>query len=144
MFKKGSKLYSIFKYKCPHCHEGDFFESRNPYNLKKAGEIPPTCKVCGRNLRMEPGFYFGAMYVAYGLAVATCVSVFVATYVLYPEASIGLYIGLITAALVLIGPLLYALSKIIWINFFVGYKGIEPEKKDDTDSSLEKNSVTSI
>ena len=28
MIKKGTKLYSILKLKCPHCHEGEFFEGK--------------------------------------------------------------------------------------------------------------------
>lgn len=130
LLKKGTKLYSIFKMKCPHCHEGEFFISPNPYNLKKAGDIHQNCEVCHRKLSKEPGFYFGAMYVAYGMGVAILVAVIVATYVLFPLAPTGVYIGMTAAILVLAGPYLYALSKTIWANMFYSYKGIAKTDKE--------------
>ena len=69
-FSKGSKFYSIFRFKCPHCHEGDFFKSSNPYNLRSMSEANETCPNCGRKILIEPGFYYGAMYVSYALGVA--------------------------------------------------------------------------
>ncbi|HOP43901.1 MAG TPA: DUF983 domain-containing protein [Flavobacteriales bacterium] len=122
---KGSKLYSILRFKCPHCHEGEFFMDSNPYNLAKAGELHGECPVCHRKYSREPGFYYGAMYVAYALGVALFVSVYVAIYVLYPEASTELYIGGVLGSLVVAGPYVYALSKIIWANLFYAYKGVE-------------------
>lgn len=130
IFSKESKLYSVFKFKCPHCHEGDFFVSKNPYDLSKAGDIHEHCPVCKRKLSIEPGFYYGAMYVAYALAVATYVSFYVATMILYPEASTLTYILIIIAGLIITGPWLYALSKIIWGNLFIAYKGIEPTPRE--------------
>jgi uncharacterized protein (DUF983 family) len=122
MFKKGTKLYSIFKRKCPHCHEGQFFESSNPYNLNKAGNLLDECPVCKSKYEIEPGFYYGAMYVSYALGVATFVSAFVAVYVLFPEASTETYIGTVVASIFILGPVLYQLSKIIWANMFISYK----------------------
>ena len=69
MIKKGTKLYSILKFKCPHCHEGGFFKA-HPYNISKAGDIYDKCPVCNNKNSKEPGFYYGAMYVSYGLGVA--------------------------------------------------------------------------
>lgn len=141
MFKKGTKLYSVFNKKCPHCHEGDFFEDNNSYNLKKVGDVRENCEVCKRKLMIEPGFYYGAMYVAYALAVATYVSIYVATLVLYPSASTGTFIALIVGGLILASPYLYTLSKIIWGNFFIAYKGVElteKEKKQLEEERLKK------
>lgn len=128
--KGKSKLYSIFKKKCPHCHEGDFFESNNPYNLKKAGNTLHECPVCHRKYSLEPGFYYGAMYVAYALGVALFVAIFVAIYVLFPSSDYMVYIGAITGGTVIAGPYLYALSKIIWANMFMSYKGVERNERE--------------
>lgn len=130
MFKKGSKLYSIFKFKCAHCHEGDFFVDRNPYKLATVGDLLDHCPVCFRKYTPEPGFFFGAMYVSYALGVAMFVTIYVATAVLYPEAPMWLYISLILISLILLGPYLYALSKTIWANLFFTYKGVELTEKE--------------
>ena len=71
---KGTKLYSIFKLKCPKCHEGEFFESRL-YDLKKLGHVLEECPTCKTSYVPEPGFYFGAMYVSYALGVALFVTI---------------------------------------------------------------------
>ena len=125
LFKKGTKLYSISNFKCPHCHEGDFFEA-HPYNLAKTGNTGERCKVCNRKFEREPGFYYGGMYVAYGLAVGLFVTIWVSGMVLYPEATAMQMIWAIVIGMVLAGPMLYALSKIIWANLFFKYKGVEP------------------
>ena len=118
--QKGTKAYSIFKFKCPHCHEGDFFKG-HPYNLLKAGDTPEKCDVCDNKFSKEPGFYFGAMYVSYGLGVA----LFVANYVLIsffaPEADYTAYLISIAITVIGLGPLVYAMSKIIWANMFFTY-----------------------
>jgi hypothetical protein len=58
------------------------------------------------------------------------VTVYVATIILYPEASTVTYISLIIATLIVGGPFLFMLSKIIWGNFFIGYKGVELTTKE--------------
>lgn len=133
MFSKGNKLYAIFKFKCPHCHEGEFFVDRNPYNLSKVGDIHSECSVCHRRYAPEPGFYYGAMYVAYALAVATFVSAYVATIVLFPEASTGTTVAVVLGSLLLLAPLLYALSKTLYASIFMGYKGVAPTAKEIAD-----------
>lgn len=130
MFGKGSKLYGIFRFKCPHCHEGEFFVDRNPYNLFKAGDLHEECSVCHRKYTPEPGFYYGGMYVAYALAVATFVTAYVATTVLYPQASTELIVGIVLFSLIFLAPLLYALSKTIWAALFISYKGVGPTEKE--------------
>jgi uncharacterized protein (DUF983 family) len=121
MLGKGSKLYSILRHKCPRCHEGDFFVS-HPYDLSKAGDIHPECPKCGLKYQAEPGFYYGAMYVSYALAVALFVTIWVSFNLFLPSFSVGWQIGAIIFFTLLLGPYLYALSKIIWANFFFSYE----------------------
>jgi len=54
MVGKGSKLYSIFKSKCPRCQEGEFFVS-HPYDLANMGDIHTHCDQCGLKYAKEPG-----------------------------------------------------------------------------------------
>lgn len=130
MFKKGSTLYSIFRFKCPHCHEGDFYVDNNPYNLMKVGDIRDKCSVCHRKFMPEPGFYYGAMYVSYALGVTVMVTAYVATIVLFPSATTGVAVTVVLASLLVMGPLLYALSKTIYAGLFMPYKGVEPTEKE--------------
>lgn len=127
MFGKGSKLYSIFKMKCPRCHEGEFFIS-HPYDLKKAGDIHQNCSNCGLKYSKEPGFYYGAMYVSYALGVALFVTLWTSFNLFFPYASAGVQITTIISLTILLTPYLYALSKIIWANLFIKYEHIRKSK----------------
>lgn len=119
---KGTKLYSILNFKCPYCHEGQFFKA-HPYNLRRAGDLLERCPVCQRKYSIEPGFYYGAMYVSYAMTVAVAVSIWMAILVLAPDMSLDRQVGLIATVIVLGAPLFYALSKITWANMFFDYKG---------------------
>lgn len=145
MLKQGTKLYSILKLKCPHCHEGDFFKA-HPYNLVKAGNIYDKCPVCGEKYSKEPGFYFGGMYVSYALGVALFVADWVLISLFFPNASVELYATVIVVSLVLFAPLMYALSKIIWANFFFTYKGrpnINQAKKNNQPDNNKRSELAS-
>lgn len=131
MFGKGSKLYSIFKMKCPRCQEGDFFVS-TPYDLKRAGDIHETCSNCNLKYSKEPGFYYGAMYVSYALGVALFVTLWTSFNLFFPSIQIGIQIATIITLTILLTPYLYALSKIIWANLFIKYERIrKPETTDN-------------
>ena len=130
MFGKGSRLYSIFKMKCPRCHEGDFFES-HPYDLRKAGNIHKNCSNCGLKYSKEPGFYYGAMYVSYALGVGLFVGLWGLMNLIFPIESTGAQISIIIGASLLLTPYLYALSKIIWAYFFIKYDRVYKSKGTD-------------
>lgn len=126
MFKKGTKPYSIFKNKCPKCHEGRFFEDNNPLHLKKVLKMKEHCSNCGFKYQIEPSFFYGAMYVSYGLSVAIGVATFIILYFLGLDllyTFIGIFISLI-----LFTPFALRLARLIYINIFVGY---DSEYKND-------------
>jgi uncharacterized protein (DUF983 family) len=126
MLKKGTKLYSILKLKCPHCQVGDFYKSRNPYNFSSMSEVKDRCENCQKKFSLEPGFYYGAMYVSYALGVAHVVSFVVAKFVLEIEMEFWNFIILVASFLIIATPLYYALSKIVWANLFMNYKEEKP------------------
>lgn len=80
------------------------------------------CPHCHRKLLIEPGFYYGAMYVSYALGVAHIVTFIVAKSILGLEIEFWNFIILVGSFLLLLSPLYYALSKIIWANLFIHYK----------------------
>lgn len=141
MFAKGMKLYSIAKGKCPRCHEGDFYLTKNPYNLKKFDKMYQCCSVCSQSFEMETGFYYGAMYVSYGLSVALGIAVFIAQMLLF-DLSLEAYLTLITI-LLLVGMLpIFRISRLIWINLFVRYDADVKEKKIDMQKLNEQPAIS--
>jgi len=129
MLKKGTKIYSIFKNKCPKCNEGDFFEDNNPLHLKKVLTTNENCSQCGFKYVIEPSFFYGAMYVSYGLTVGISILTFILLYYLGLNL-VQVFIGII-AALILFTPFTLRLSRLIYINMFVKY---DPDYKNNMDS----------
>lgn len=74
MFSKGNKLNSILTGKCPQCHKESMYQSKNLYNPAKIIKMNETCSHCGLKYEIEPSFFYGAMYVNYGVSVAFALS----------------------------------------------------------------------
>lgn len=129
MSKKGTKLYSIFNNKCPRCQIGNVYEDSNPYHLKKLFKMHKNCSKCNLKYEMEPSFFHGAMYVSYALTVAVFVVVFIVTYLL----GIGLIFSflLIMFVIIVLMPVTFKLSRLIYLNFFVSYKNFLEAKESD-------------
>ena len=120
MFKKGSKLYSIFFNKCPRCHEGDFMEENNIFKFKTAFKMNTNCSHCGLKYMMEPSFYYGAMYVTYALTVGVSIITFIIATLLFKLSLLESFIPIVVV-LILTAPFSLRFSRIIWINIFVHY-----------------------
>jgi uncharacterized protein (DUF983 family) len=118
--KKGDKLYSILKNKCPRCHEGNLFAQQGEKNYNLFGYTPERCSVCGQSFILEPGFYYGAMYISYIIAVAIMLPIFI---LFYSGFDFSFKKSLLFVALIqiFITPRLYKLSRSLWINMFVSY-----------------------
>lgn len=120
MFKKGSKLYSILTGSCPRCHQESMYLDNNPYRLGYLFKMHERCSHCGLRYKMEPSFFYGAMYVSYGLGVAFAMAAFVVSFLFAGTGLINSFIAIIVT-LVLFMPVIIRLSRNIWINFFVRY-----------------------
>lgn len=122
---KGTKLYSIIANKCPSCHEGQFFETNNPYQLKKFDKMNKTCTHCGESFEREPGFYYGAMYGSYTFYVTLTAVIFWVGIVLNQLSSI-LVISILIPLYILLMPVFFRLGRLLWINIFVSYQEEKP------------------
>jgi hypothetical protein len=76
------------------------------------------CPVCEQKYWLEPGFYYGAMYISYALTIALSVAVFVAMIVLW-HFDILWYLGLNATAILILFPPIFRVSRAIWISIFV-------------------------
>lgn len=113
-------LYSVFKNKCPSCHKGNVFISNNPYNLKEFDKMHQTCTCCGEKYEKEPGYFYGAMYVSYGLMVGWFVITWAANTFIF-NADIINYLIFLIATIVLFMTLTFRISRLIWLNFFIKF-----------------------
>jgi uncharacterized protein (DUF983 family) len=129
MFKKGTKLYSIFNAKCPRCHEGSFFKNGVSYRPSKITEIHENCSNCKLKYMLEPSFFYGAMYVNYGITVAISVATFVISKVFFELNLLQCFLSIFLVLLIL-APLNLRLARILWINMFVSFDKKFTKKND--------------
>jgi uncharacterized protein (DUF983 family) len=118
---KESKLYSIVNNKCPHCHQGNFWETSNPYDLKRFYRMNDRCSVCGEDFKREPGYYFGATYVSYGMTVGFGIVMYLLLAGVFQLETIPFLI-VFSILLIVLMPVFYRSARLTWINFFVPYR----------------------
>lgn len=119
MFKKGSKINSILFGLCPKCQSESMYVQRNPY-LGKLFKMHQNCSVCRTKYKIEPSFFYGAMYVSYALGVAVAIAVFLISKMVFKHELLQSFFAIMGTLLLLI-PLLIRLSRNIWINMFISF-----------------------
>ncbi|MNQ33782.1 hypothetical protein D3C85_472190 [compost metagenome] len=67
--KKGTKLYSILKLKCPRCQNGDLFYNPGLFVCTRVLEMPERCLHCNQNFKIEPGYYSAALWISYPIVL---------------------------------------------------------------------------
>jgi len=134
MLKKGFKGYSILTGSCPKCHLESMYVNKNPYKYGHLFKMNERCSHCNTKYKIEPSFFYGAMYVSYGVGIGFALVAFViATLIL--DASLLMTFFAIVATLVIFMPVIIRLSRNIWINFFISYD------KKATKSTLKSNAL---
>ncbi len=117
---KEKTSYAILRLKCPRCHEGNLFVTRNAYNLKHMLDMPDRCPVCNQDFRMEPGFYSGALWVSFPLMVLLAVPLWI---IVFWVADLSFEFMFALFGIVILGlqPPIMRYSRAIWISVFVKY-----------------------
>ncbi|MFO7701760.1 MAG: DUF983 domain-containing protein [Psychroflexus maritimus] len=117
---KGTKLYSIFTGKCPVCQEESMYKEKNPFKLNKIYDMHEKCSNCQTKYKIEPSFFYGAMYVSYGIGVAIAVASFIIAHYFIGLEKLNSFFVII-GVLVLSMPINMRLARNIWINFFFSF-----------------------
>jgi uncharacterized protein (DUF983 family) len=113
-------IYSAACNKCPRCHRGDVFTEKNPYKLGKMFSMHRRCSHCGLTYEKEVSFFYGAMYISYGLMVGW----FILWYLLqntWLNWPLGYFMLFVTTTILFFSPLNLRLSRLLWLNIFFRY-----------------------
>ncbi len=121
LLKKGSKVYSILKLKCPKCHDGNLFVFKNPYRLKGGLKMDDNCTVCGQDFVIEPGFYYGALWMSYPIVILIIIAL-TSFFYLYLDYSLLKFMLILSVVMMSLQPLIIRLGRAIWIRIFVKYQ----------------------
>ena len=119
-FLKGTKLYSIVTGSCPVCQSESMYKEHNPYKLGKIFEMNERCSYCNTKYKIEPSFFYGAMYVSYAVGVGFAIVAFIISYVIFNLSALYTFYSIV-GTLIIFMPFIMRISRNIWINFFMHY-----------------------
>ena len=120
MLKKGNKLYSILTGSCPKCHSESMYVNRNPFIVSQLFKMQERCSHCQTKYKIEPSFFYGAMYVSYGVGLIFAGIAFAIAFLIIGTSLKNTYITIVITSVFLL-PVIIRLSRNIWINIFMKY-----------------------
>jgi uncharacterized protein (DUF983 family) len=104
-----SVLRALLGQRCPRCREGRLFHGTIRMN--------DPCPVCGLRFEREPGYFLGAMYFSYFLAVGFLVAAYFTVSLLLPSWTSEAWAALAIVAFVPFVPIAFRYSRVLWIYY---------------------------
>lgn len=114
-----NKIRAIIFNKCPRCHEGDLYET-SIWSFKRLFAMKENCPNCGQKYVLEPGFYWGAMYISYMLSSGLMLATFALLYFVFDVAVFWTFVW-ITVVTLSLYAVIYRLARSVWIHINVRY-----------------------
>jgi uncharacterized protein (DUF983 family) len=101
------RFSTLLRQRCPRCGQGAVFGGVVRMNR--------TCPVCGIAFEREAGYFLGAMYFSYAMAVIAALPVVVLGLVAgWSNLAILAVCG---AELVIVAPAIFRYSRVLWLHF---------------------------
>jgi len=136
---KRSGIWTVLSNRCPHCREGKLFLKENAYDFKNNLKMHENCPVCKQPTEIEVGFYYGTSYISYLLTVALSGFTFILWWIFIGisinDDRILYWLGINSALIIIIQPLLMRLSRTLWLSWFVKY---DPDWKENEVNQYER------
>ncbi len=118
---KRTKRSAVFQARCPQCREGKLFISK-AYNLRKFLLMKKVCDTCGARFEKEPRFYDGSMYISYAMSVGLFLMSALIINSTIEDANENTYLIAIISEVILLYPLMYRYSRVLFLYSFGGLK----------------------
>jgi uncharacterized protein (DUF983 family) len=113
---------ALVRMRCPHCCAGKIYE--------RGMQMNPRCPVCDLQFEREPGYFMGALYVSYALAIVfLLLAMWIAT-TLLPTLDLGWIVLISAACFVPFVPMVTRYARVIWIFFDRCAWPSHPDQKD--------------
>ena len=107
--------------RCPRCGRGKLFDKVGFF------EMTVRCSSCDLKYERENGFFYGAMYISYGLNVGTFVVALVLFFLIEDQVDWRIFIGAYVLLTVLAVKYMFRLSRSLWLMVNVKYGGEKPK-----------------
>ncbi|MBJ2173414.1 DUF983 domain-containing protein [Aureibaculum sp. A20] len=112
-----SKVIDALNCKCPNCKKGKIFINGGNLLLLKIPKMNDRCPECDYKFERETGFFVGAMFVSYALAVAQMITSLVVFWYFIDLSPLSVF-AIICVMSFLLSTINYKLSRSIWIYLF--------------------------
>ena len=106
----------IYQEKCPKCKEGNAFKKDK--SILSIPEMNTNCSHCNYHFEREPGYFIGALYLSYGLAIAQGILAFVLLYLLFPALSVEWILLFVVITIFLFAKKNFKWSRLLYIHIF--------------------------
>lgn len=120
---ENSRLMAMSKGLCPQCRQGKMFKYPI-WKVSKFAEMNENCPVCGLKFEVEPGFWYGAMFVSYANTILLLIFMGVGMFYLFNDPPTIYYIMTITVMSIILVPFNFRISRSVFLHLFgfVKYK----------------------
>jgi uncharacterized protein (DUF983 family) len=113
-----NRAIAVLRQRCPRCLEGRAFRGLLAMN--------DACPACGLVFEREPGYFVGAMYVSYAMAIPAYLLAVLLLRVLFRRLSDLVVLAAGVPIVCLGSPLLFRYSRVIWMHFD---RTFDPDKR---------------
>jgi len=114
-----SKLNAMINARCPHCHEGRLFKYKW-WNLLNFAQMHDNCPHCDVRYEVEPGFFYGAMYISYAFTVGIMLIGGLIVFNFFNDPPAMGYVVPITIFSLVMVPFNFRTARVIFIHLFSG------------------------
>jgi uncharacterized protein (DUF983 family) len=123
-----SEFQAALHAKCPKCRKGNMF-ANSTYSLR--GQKSYTnCPYCNFQFEIEPGYFYVAMFISYGMNVAQMIIFAVGTFMLTGSESPWLYVGILLSVAFLLSPFNYRYSRVILLYWLTPNLNYDPKRAE--------------
>lgn len=111
----------ILNNSCPQCNKGKVFDEKSPFLNIGFPKMHTTCSNCNYKYEKEPGYFFGAMYMNYGLTVAQSIATYIIAQQFFTERFDLRIIPIIAVVIIAMASFNIRFSRMLWLYMFKNY-----------------------
>lgn len=112
-----SDIINLIRGKCPNCEKGNIFSDKGNIFLFRMPKMHHKCGNCNYTFVQEPGYFFGAMYVSYALAIAEMIAILVIAKFILGLGNMYVF-AIVAVVAVAFSTFNFRMSRTIWMYMF--------------------------
>lgn len=112
-----NKTLAMLQCKCPRCQSGSMFKHSST-SLGKFMQMHEFCPTCNLRFEIEPGFFWGAMYVSYALTTGLMLIICGTLLFVFNDPQFWVYVTSITATVLISLPWVFRYSRMLMLYIF--------------------------